>query len=325
MNMWDEIKPYRETFERFLKETGIPGNPENLYAPVRYILNLGGKRIRPVLTLIAAEGYGKKPELSLPAAAALEIFHNFTLVHDDIMDRAPLRRGHPTVHTRWNLPVAVLSGDVMIFLAQQFLEKYPPEIFKALQSAFNRAAVEICEGQQMDMDFESREEIATEEYFEMIRKKTAVLLGTALQYGAVLGEKNRDEQQLLYEAGIRLGLAFQIIDDYLDTFGDENFGKAVGGDIREGKKTFLYVKAVEKLTGENKKRFIELYNKKDKTPDEVEKIKKFFIDFNIPQIVFPVIHTLTGEFNSLINSSKLAPGHKKLLLRFSEILANRTL
>jgi len=322
--MWEFIEPYRQKIERFLREIDFSDKPSGLYEPVRYMLGLGGKRVRPVLSLIAAEGYGIPTDLAMPAAAALEIFHNFTLVHDDIMDRAPLRRGKPAVHKRWNLPVAVLAGDVMVFLSQKFLESYSDNIFASLQRLLNRTAIEICEGQQLDMDFERRTKVSTQRYTEMIRKKTAVLLGTALQYGGILASKTRDEQQLLHSAGTQLGLAFQIADDYLDSFGPEKFGKQRGGDIREGKKTFLYVKLFPKLPPDKKENFVRLYQKPDKTEEEVETVIQLFKEYNIPLIARKAVEEHTRQFTDLINSTTLAPEAKHTLIHLADVLARRT-
>ncbi|NPA43879.1 MAG: polyprenyl synthetase family protein [Chlorobi bacterium] len=322
--MWESVRPYREAFEEFLRAHELPSRPRRLYDPLRAMLRQGGKRIRPVLTLVAAEGYGTPLATALPAAAAVELFHNFTLIHDDIMDDAPLRRGQPTVHRQWGMPVAILSGDVLMFYAQKFLEPYPPAVFQALQTLLNDTAIAVCEGQQADMDFEDKNEVSREEYMEMIRKKTAALMGTALRYGAILGERNRDEQEILYEAGIKLGLTFQILDDYLDTFGDEKFGKQTGGDIRAGKKTFLYVTLLEKLPPDKRKEFVELYGQKNKTEENVRRIVSLFRTYNLPYITRQTVEDLTREFIFLINSSRLMPEHKQILIHLAEDLAGRT-
>ncbi len=317
------VEKYRKTFERYLKDVTFPEHPENLYTPVRYALETGGKRIRPVLTMIATEGYGKSVVDALPAASTVEIFHNFTLLHDDVMDHASLRRGKETVHKKWNKNIAMLSGDVMIFIAQKLLEVYPPYVFRSLQSLLNQTAMEICEGQQMDMDFEESDEVALSQYMEMIKRKTAVLLGTSLQYGAIIAEKNAKEQYVLYEAGVHLGEAFQIADDYLDTFGDQKFGKEKAGDIKEGKKTYLYVKLLEKLKDKVKNEFVVLYNKKDKSDSEIKRIIRFFSDYGIPLSAKNEIQIKTQQFINLINSTMLDAEHKKLLINMAEDLSER--
>jgi len=321
--MQDIIAPYQEEIEEFFRAHDVPKHPAGLYEPVKYILHVGGKRIRPVLTLMAAKGYDLASGVSLPAAAALEIFHNFTLLHDDIMDNAPLRRGSPTVHKKWDVPTAILSGDVMIFLAQKFLEGYPPDIFSELQKSFNQTAIQICEGQQMDMDFEKKNLIRLTDYMEMIKKKTGVLLGTALQYGGILARQNATEQEILYEAGIKLGLAFQLLDDFLDIYGEKTFGKEHAGDIKSGKKTFFYVKLMEKLPENQKKSFIELYHKVDKKSEDIEHIISLFNSYNLPYQLQNETENLTQQFILLITSSKMQDPIKKDLIRLAEALKNR--
>lgn len=230
------------------------GEPSGLYAPIRYILEDGGKRIRPLLCLMGADLYGGRVESALSAAVAVEVFHNFTLLHDDIMDQAELRRGRPTVHRKWDPNSAILSGDAMLILAYRVLQDgqsvYGSEKLPALLDVFSRGAMEVCQGQQYDMDFESAErEVSLDEYIEMIRLKTSVLLAAALEMGAIVGGASEGERQALYEFGVNLGLAFQIQDDLLDTYGDaETFGKRIGGDIAVGKKTFLHITAMERAS-----------------------------------------------------------------------------
>lgn len=223
--------------------------PENLYSPARYILSLGGKRIRPSLVLMAAESFGVPLEKATDAAIAIEVFHNFSLVHDDIMDRAPLRRGHETVHMKWNGNTAILSGDVMMIQAYELFESYPKDIFRDVVHTFNRVARLVCEGQQMDMDFEKEEYVPMEQYIRMIEMKTAVLLGGALAIGAIIGGASTADVEKMYDFGRCIGLAYQLTDDYLDTFGcEKTFGKRIGGDILEAKKTFLYITAFDNTT-----------------------------------------------------------------------------
>ncbi len=228
--------------------------PRGLYAPIRYILEDGGKRIRPLLCLMGADVYGGEPEKALPAAVAVEVFHNFTLLHDDIMDKAELRRGRPAVHLKWGESGAILSGDAMLILAYRILQNGTPVYgagkLPGLLEVFNRAAMEVCQGQQYDMDFETCDRPVTrDEYIGMIRLKTSVLLAAALEMGAIVGGASDTERRSLYDFGVNLGLAFQIQDDLLDTYGDaETFGKKIGGDIAAGKKTFLHIAAMEKAS-----------------------------------------------------------------------------
>lgn len=218
--------------------------PKGLYEPIGYTLAAGGKRIRPRLALLGALAVGGNETDVLPATLALEVFHNFTLLHDDVMDKAEVRRGRPTVHVKWNENTAILSGDQMMIEAYKLLSGVPEDKLPKVLRLFNKMATEICEGQQLDVDFEQRDDVTIADYMEMIRLKTSVLLATALQIGAYIGGGSEAEQEALYDYGIHLGLAFQIQDDYLDCFGDPaTFGKAIGGDIREGKKTWLWLTA----------------------------------------------------------------------------------
>ena len=219
--------------------------PKGLYEPIGYALSAGGKRLRPQLAILGAEAVGEDAQSVLPAALALEVFHNFTLLHDDVMDKAEVRRGRPTVHVKWNENTAILSGDQMLIEAYKLLAQVPAEKLPRVLEMFNKMATEVCEGQQLDVDFEKRDDVTIADYMEMIRLKTSVLLATALQIGAYIAGGTEQEQQALYDFGINLGLAFQIQDDYLDCFGDpKTFGKAIGGDIREGKKTWLWIKSL---------------------------------------------------------------------------------
>lgn len=221
--------------------------PKELYEPEIYILNLSGKRVRPILALVACDLFDKDFKLALNAATTVELFHNFSLIHDDILDAAPLRRGQPTVHMKWTTNIAILSGDVMLVKAFKLLENYPAEQFKQLCTIFSKTSIEVCEGQQNDMNFESRIDVNVDEYIEMITKKTAVLLGCSLQMGAICAGANENEQKNLYEFGKHIGIAFQLLDDYLDAFAPDadKFGKQIGGDIIANKKTYLLLKAIQ--------------------------------------------------------------------------------
>jgi geranylgeranyl diphosphate synthase type II len=226
---------------------------ENILQPVNYILNLGGKRIRPLLTLLSASAFNDDIEDAIYPAIALEVFHNFTLMHDDIMDNAPIRRGQPTVHEKWNRDVAILSGDAMLIQAYQLIIKTRSECIGPVMETFNTTALEVCKGQQLDMDFQSRNSVTVGEYIEMIRLKTSVLLGGAVKIGAIVGKASNEDQDAIYDFAIALGLSFQLWDDYLDAFGDGNkTGKQVGGDILANKKTYLMIRAMELANDEQK-------------------------------------------------------------------------
>ena len=237
-----------------IETSQFPETPSNLYDPIRYILTLGGKRVRPVLTLMAAELFGmQEMEEIIPAAKAVEFFHNFSLIHDDLMDKAPLRRGKTTVHEKWDANIAILSGDGLLVKAYEEISKCNPIYLPATLKILSKVAMEVCEGQQLDMDYESRDSLTMPEYLEMIRLKTSVLLGGALQLGAILSGADEQQQQLIYDFGENVGLAFQLQDDILDAYGDpDTFGKIVGGDIMINKKTFLLVKLMAVISDDDK-------------------------------------------------------------------------
>ena len=235
------LQAYQELFSTHLSSLKFEKEPMGLYKPISYIMQLGGKRMRPVLALMACEAVGKDPISALGAASSVELFHNFTLLHDDIMDEATLRRGQQTVHQKWDVNTGILSGDALLVTAYQQLNSYDDALFSELTKLLSETALLVCEGQQYDVDFETRDNVSMDEYIHMIRLKTAVLLGCALRMGAIVGQASIDIADCLYEFGVNLGIAFQLQDDLLDAFGDpKTFGKKVGGDIVENKKTILY-------------------------------------------------------------------------------------
>jgi geranylgeranyl diphosphate synthase type II len=240
----NSLETYSKLIEKEISAFSFPLHPQNLYDPLRYFMTLGGKRMRPMLTLMSAKLFQKTAEESMSAALAVELFHNFSLIHDDIMDDAPLRRAKQTVHEKWNTNIAILSGDVLFVKAYEQICNNPPHLIPELLNVFNRTAIEVCEGQQMDMDFETRNDVTSEEYIEMIRLKTSVLLGCALEMGAIIGETSIENRKALYDFGVHLGIAFQIQDDLLDLYGNpEKVGKQVGGDVLANKKTLLSILA----------------------------------------------------------------------------------
>ena len=243
---------YLDMVNRAISGIDYPKQPAGLYEPIAYTMALGGKRLRPVLTLMTCEALGGDPSKAIDAALGIELFHNFTLLHDDVMDRADVRRGQPTVHRRWNDNVAILSGDAMLTLATQHIERVDDHHLPAAMRLFNRTAMEIYEGQQWDMDVEHRQDVTEQEYIEMIRLKTSVLLGCACQMGAIIADAGTDDLQATYDMGVSLGLAFQLQDDMLDVWGDPaTFGKEVGGDIMNNKKTFLLIHAMNLAQGDD--------------------------------------------------------------------------
>ena len=253
----------QQFIERFSTDH-FPKEPSSLYDPNRYFLSLGGKRIRPVMCLMANEMFDEINKDAWHVATAIELFHNFTLIHDDIMDKAPLRRGLETVHTKFGESTALLAGDVMLVAAYDYLNKISGKYLFSVLDIFNKTAREVCEGQQMDMDFENSNDVKMDDYLNMISLKTSVLLAASLKMGAILGGAGERNQNLLYEFGRKLGLAFQVQDDYLDAFGDpEKFGKQVGGDIKSNKKTFLLIHALETASTEQRRQLVELLNSDD--------------------------------------------------------------
>ena len=267
------LTDYRQFFEIALENNYSTSPPAALYQPIYYLLNLGGKRLRPILTLMAADIFGNNHRKAIDAALAVEIFHNFTLMHDDIMDSAPLRRGSATVHNKWNTNTAILSGDAMMILAYQALESYKDPLFRKLNSLFSKTAIEVCKGQQYDLDFETQLEVTQGDYLEMIRLKTAVLVGCSLEMGALIGGANQADSKNLYDFGVLLGIAFQIQDDYLDAYANsESFGKQLSGDIIENKKTILYHQAMENGSSKEKTTLRNWFSTEVKEKDVSKKI-----------------------------------------------------
>lgn len=301
--------------------------PKNLYEPISYILGLGGKRMRPVLTLMAVDVFEGSIEAALDAALAIEMFHNFSLVHDDIMDDAPLRRGKVTVHEKWDVNTGILSGDAMLIKSYQLFEGYEPQIFKKLVSLFSQTAIEVCEGQQYDVDFETRNDVNIAEYLKMIEYKTAVLVAASLKMGAIIAGASDSDAEAIYDFGRDLGIAFQLQDDYLDAFGDpETFGKQVGGDIIENKKTILYLKALEFASTNVRKELETLFSQKPENPEaKIEKTKEIFLESGAVDFLKKEIENYTQTaFESLEKIS--TPEENKLLLKeFGKQLMERTI
>ncbi len=278
------LASYTAWIEKEIESFAFPTHPTNLYDPLRYFMTLGGKRMRPMLTLMSANLFGKSIQESMPAAMAVELFHNFSLIHDDIMDDAPLRRANQTVHEKWNTNIAILSGDVLLVYAYEQICKQPPHIIPSLLSLFNKTAIEVCEGQQMDMDFETRSDVSAEEYIEMIRLKTSVLLGCALEMGAIIGETSLENRKALYAFGEHLGIAFQIQDDLLDLYGDpEKVGKQVGGDVIANKKTLLSILAKTNASAVQLSKLNALQGELDITK-KLSETKALFEDLNIQEL-----------------------------------------
>ena len=272
---------YTQKIEDYLKSYSLPQEPSNLYQPLAYFLGLGGKRLRPVLTLLATELGGKNIDEAIHAALSIELFHNYSLIHDDIMDNSPIRRGLPTVHEKWNSNIAILSGDVLLVKAYELISKQKNEHIPELFQLFNKTAIEVCEGQQMDMDFENRDDVTVEEYIAMIRLKTSVLLGCALEFGFLISNQSAENRRNIYDFGVNLGIAFQIQDDILDLFGDpEKVGKQVGGDVKSNKKTLLYLVAKHICKNLNNNKLNSLKETKD-LDKKVQETSTFYKEIGV--------------------------------------------
>ncbi len=322
------IDSYRDVFTSYLQEKIQIKDPASLYEPITYILKLGGKRLRPVLTLMTAEIFGADHKVALNAALAVEVFHNFSLVHDDIMDDAPLRRGEETVHEKWNLNTGILSGDAMLIQAYQLFESYENNTFRGLAQIFSKTALEVCEGQQYDVDFEVRNDVTEAEYLKMIEYKTAVLVGAAMKMGALVANASEDDTQKIYDFGRLLGVAFQLQDDYLDAFGDpETFGKQVGGDIIENKKTFLYLKAIENGNTNDKEKLVAMFANKNGV-DNTAKIvfaKEVFDRSGASELTKKAIKNYTEQALQVLDSISVSDDKKQVLKDFGESLMYRTI
>lgn len=300
-------------------------NPANLYCPVDYSLEMGGKRLRPVLLLLSYNMFSESVQNAIPAALAIEVFHNFTLLHDDIMDKAEVRRNRPTVHKKFSENSAILSGDVMAFLSYQYLLECKSDNLHEVLGLFTKTAIEVCEGQQFDMEFENRLNVNESEYLEMIRLKTAVLLACGLKAGALLANAGSKVANQLYEYGINLGIAFQLQDDLLDSFGtQESFGKKIGGDILSNKKTFLSIKALEKASGNTKSELISWLNKTGSTPSEkIAAVIDIFNQLNIKELTEQKIESYFQKCNQVFQQISIGKMQKQQLHEISKNMLNR--
>ena len=313
------------SIEKFIIENEWGQTPASLYEPIRYIMSLGGKRLRPMLTMMSYSLFKSDVERIIPYAAAVEVFHNFTLMHDDIMDKAPLRRGNVTVHEKWNVNTAILSGDVMLVKVYDMLLSLNTEKLKPVLQKFNTCAAEVCEGQQWDMEFENLSSVSESQYINMIRLKTAVLLGFSLEFGAILADAPSEDQLALREFGVNIGIGFQLKDDLLDAYADpKKFGKQVGGDIIANKKTYLLIKALEKAKGKQKQELqLLLTTKKVNAKKKVIAVKAIFDSLGVPAMVErKVNHYFEKGFQSL-EKLKCDEVKKSVLKKFAEELIAR--
>ncbi len=311
-----------EKYEQFLKQEKFSGVPDDLYDPMNYILSLGGKRVRPVLVLLAAQSIQQPGSEALHLAHAVELFHNFSLIHDDSMDQAPLRRSLPTVHHKWNIPTAILSGDLMLVKAYEYLLKSGLNRMPEILNVFNRVATGVCEGQALDMEFEQKPLVSIGEYLEMIRLKTAVLIGGAMELGALSAGASAELAQAFYHYGEAEGICFQILDDYLDAFGDES-GKQKGGDIQANKKTILYLKALE-LSDEGRKAELQhWYSRNDQNAHKVKAVTDIFQELNIGEEVLKLAYTYHDKSTEIMKNTGVSEDKIRPLTDLTEKLKHR--
>jgi len=322
-----DIAHLKEEFLTYMQSCSFDQKPINLYAPINYILQLGGKRIRPVLALAAAELFESDTSIALPVAYAVELFHNFSLVHDDIMDNADLRRGQAAVHKKWDLNTGILSGDMILIEAYDQLNAYPSDTCKGLFQLFTKTAKEVCIGQQLDVDFESMEDVKIEDYIEMITWKTSVLLACSLQMGAITAGASVHDQKHIYNFGKNLGIAFQMQDDILDTFGVQaSVGKRIGGDIIQNKKTYLYLKSLELSDEKSKNELLQLYspNSNIAEQEKIDKVKALFKTCYVKTYADELKTNYKDLAISHLNAVQVLDERKEILLTLVDYLDSRT-
>jgi geranylgeranyl diphosphate synthase type II len=313
----------QEIIENAIQNVQYPSHPERLYQPISYIMSLGGKRIRPALVLMAADLFGADLNKAIPAALAIETFHNFTLIHDDIMDNAPLRRGKPSVHEKWGVNNAILSGDVMMVESNKHLSMLDTAVLKDALNTFNATAQGVCEGQQLDMEFEERDFVSIEEYINMIRLKTAVLLGGAMKLGVQVAGATAEEAEQLYQFGENIGIAFQLQDDILDVYGDpEKFGKQVGGDIIANKKTLLLLKLKE-LAGDSDLQELEKQSVSQDFEDKISNTTLLYNKYNIRELATTEMRNYSEKAFNALSALAVPEERKRELILLSNQLMNR--
>ncbi len=321
----EDLLPYIERIEKELKEVELPSNPEKLYDPLRYFLQIGGKRIRPALVILGQKLFNPSASEAFSQALSIELFHNFTLIHDDIMDNAPLRRGKETVHEKWNSNIGILSGDALLIRAYQKLAEGAGEHLEALLEVFNATALEVCEGQQMDMDFEERMDVTIGEYIEMIRLKTSVLLGGALEMGAIMADASVLDRKALREFGENIGIAFQIKDDILDLYADpDKFGKQVGGDVIANKKTMLYLSALSVASGPQREVLKQLLKESD-IELKLRRITELFDHLNVREMCQERMDDHYKRALTALDKVKVPNENKKALISLAQYLIERDL
>ena len=325
MNNLKSIEELQGIISRAIEELDLPLEPSELYSPIRYLLGIGGKHLRPILVLMTADMYQFDLTKVMPQALGVELFHNFTLMHDDIMDEAPIRRGKTTVHEKWNANVAILSGDVLFVKAYQLIVQVESRFLGNIVELFNKTAIEVCEGQQLDMNFETQVDVSMTSYLKMIRFKTAVLLACSLKIGALVADASDEDQENLYHFGIHIGIAFQLMDDILDVYGDQkDFGKQVAGDILSNKKTCLYISAYEKANIDQRKVLDYYFSHQDFEPKQkVLEVIKVYDAIGVKALCLEMMsenHVLALRY---LNAVSVSQDRKSILFKFIEILMLR--
>lgn len=319
------LEEYQKIIKEKIESQVFDDQPSELYDPIDYTLKLGGKRLRPTLTLLACDIFNGNISDSINAALGLETFHNFTLLHDDIMDNAPIRRGKPTVYIKWDANRAILSGDTMMVLAYDYLLNSPKDLLYDLFKVFNKVGKEVCEGQQFDMNFETAGTVSIDDYLNMIKLKTAVLIGGSLKVGAIIARASTEEASLIYDFGESIGMAFQLQDDLLDAFGDTSvFGKLTGGDIRTNKKTYLYLKALEVANEEDQSRLIKLYSIQDEgNQEKVDEVLAIFNKYNINKLTRDLMETYYNQAVVFLKQINLTVDKENVLIGLADTLMKR--
>ena len=325
MNNLRSIEELQGIINRAIEEIDLPLEPPELYNPIRYILGLGGKYLRPNLVLMAADMYQFDLTKAMPQALGVELFHNFTLMHDDIMDEAPIRRGETTVHEKWNTNVAILSGDVLFVKAYQLIVQTESRFLSKIVELFNKTAVEVCEGQQLDMNFETQVDVSMTSYLKMIRFKTAVLLACSLKIGALVADASDEDQENLYHFGIHIGIAFQLMDDILDVYGDQkDFGKQVAGDILSNKKTCLYITAYEKANIDQRKVLDYYFSHQDfESKKKVLEVMKVYDAIGVKAFCLDMMAKNHARALGYLNAVRVSDDRKSVLFKFIEMLMLR--
>ncbi|MEG2370961.1 MAG: polyprenyl synthetase family protein [Alistipes sp.] len=312
------------SIENYLAQLEINSEPERLYAPIGYSLAGGGKRLRPMLLMLACGIFSDRTDAAMPAAAAIEVFHNFTLLHDDIMDNAPVRRGKPSVYAKWGESVAILSGDAMMISAYRLLSGVPAHLLPQILTTFNSMALEVCEGQQYDMDFEQKTKVSVVDYTHMIELKTAVLLAGATTIGAIIGGAEEEDCRKLHRFAIELGLAFQLQDDLLDSYGDERLGKSIGGDILEGKKTYLMITAMSRADDVAREQLRTTHaDKRLSDEQKIAAVKSIYDRFDVPRLTEQQISLKFERALSILNTLSVAPARIEQMREFAIGLMGR--